>query len=71
MAKRSNLSKQLQEVSNPAKGGKRQPPVLALYLMQLRSAAPKPAIQRRRLPIAVELGADMEISEPVRIVRID
>jgi hypothetical protein len=71
MAKKANLARQWQEVIGQAEITDRQPsaPATALYLMQLRAAARKVSVPRRRLAVAVEHEADAENPHPVKIRR--
>ena len=71
MAKKANLARQWQEVIGQAEITDRQPsaPATALYLMQLRAAARKVSVPRRRLAVAVEHEADVENPHPVKIRR--
>ena len=72
MAKKANLAKQWQEALGQAEVTDRQPSApaaAALYMMQLRSAARKISVPRRRLAVAVEDEAEVETPRPVKINR--
>jgi hypothetical protein len=70
MAKKSNLSKRLQEISGHADVTDRQPTDLmaALYGMQFRAASRKIPPPRRRLTIATD--HETLVPQPVKIVCI-
>jgi len=71
MAKKANLARQWQETIGQAEVTDRQPSAsaTALYLMQLRAAARKISMPRRRLSVVVEREPDAETPHPVKINR--
>ena len=71
MAKKANLARQWQEVIGQAEVTDRQPsaPATAFYLMQLRAAARKISLPRRRVAVVVEHEANAETPHPVKINR--
>ena len=71
MAKKANLARHWQEMVGQAEVTDRQPstPAAALYLMQLRAAARKISVPRRRLAVTVEHETDAEHPRPVKINR--
>jgi len=72
MARKANLSRQMQELHGQAEITDRRPAdlVTALYLMQLRANARTISQPRRRLAIVMEREPLAQMPQPVRIVRV-
>jgi hypothetical protein len=71
MARKANVSRQLQEALGQADVTDRQPSdlVAALYLMQLRAAGRKISTPRRRVAVVTDRVA--QVPEPVKIICVD